>query len=62
MSIQDLPSLEEVEALKRFWQKNMDNPKLDKDMVIVCISVCDDAIKKIKAASQPDINTLSQMG
>jgi hypothetical protein len=56
----DLPSLEEVEALKRFWQKNLANQKIDKDEACIC----DDFIKKIKQAqaAKTDVNTLSQMG
>jgi hypothetical protein len=59
----DLPSLEEVEALKRFWQKNLANQKIDKDEACIC----DDFIKKIKQAQtlkngEVDLTTLSQMG
>ena len=49
----DLPSLKEVEALRRFWQKNLYNPKLDKDVTIISIGICDDFIKKIKRAQLP---------
>lgn len=46
----DLPSLEEAEAMKRFWQRHLDDPKLDKDVTIVLIGICDDFIKQIKQA------------
>jgi hypothetical protein len=67
MSIQDLPSLEEMEAMKRINQRHMADPKTSeeqKDFDIVNIAICDDFIKKIKQAqaAKTDVNTLSQMG
>ena len=49
----DLPSLEEVCAMKRFWEKHLDDPELDKDVTIVCVSLCDGLIEKIKQTQLP---------
>jgi hypothetical protein len=42
--IGELPSLEELEALRRFWEKD----KTDPDVSKVCVGIVDDAIKIVK--------------
>jgi hypothetical protein len=42
--IGELPSLEELEALRRFWEKD----KTDPDFSKVCVGIVDDAIKIVK--------------
>jgi hypothetical protein len=46
--IEELPSLEELEAMRRFWQNDKSNPGFS----IICIGIIDDAIKIVKRLKQ----------